>query len=169
MHTIIYPPWYRLSRPGCLFAGGAAQEPFLHRMCHCTSNNRAVALPQPFVPACRLANVAAANAKEISDARLSYPSGHSAYIFYSATMLSLYLLGKTRVLVEHRPGHFLIASLCLIPMGVAAFVAVSRIADYKHDPSDVNAGSFIGIMCGAFGYMLNFDVLRAQAWCRQRQ
>ncbi len=39
---------------------------------------------------------------------------------------------------------FLKASLALSPVVLATFVAVSRIADYKHNVSDVNAGWWVG-------------------------
>ncbi len=35
---------------------------------------------------------------------------------------------------------FLKSVCAMAPMALAAFVAVSRIADYKHAPCDVNAG-----------------------------
>ncbi|KAG2440652.1 hypothetical protein HYH02_010231 [Chlamydomonas schloesseri] len=106
-----------------------------------------------------LATLAAADQTEIDDARLSYPSGHSAYMFFSMTILSLYLVGKTELL--HRPSQLLfLKSICVIaPMALAAFVAVSRIADYKHAPCDVNAGCFIGFVCGVFCYFLNYPSL----------
>lgn len=38
-------------------------------------------------------------------------------------------------------GHFAKAVLCLLPLGLAAFITMSRVAGYKHDFSDVNAGA----------------------------
>ena len=38
------------------------------------------------------------DANSIADGRNSYPSGHAAYMFCTGTVLSLYLLGKTKVL-----------------------------------------------------------------------
>lgn len=37
---------------------------------------------------------------DATDGRESYPSGHAAYMFFSGTALSLYLLGKMKVLAE---------------------------------------------------------------------
>ncbi|KAG2425484.1 hypothetical protein HXX76_013693 [Chlamydomonas incerta] len=106
-----------------------------------------------------LATLQAGDQGEIDDARLSYPSGHSAYMFFAMTIVSLYLVGKTELL--HRPSQLLfLKSICaMAPMALAAFVAVSRIADYKHAPSDVNAGCFIGFVCGVFAYFLNYPSL----------
>ncbi|KXZ45577.1 hypothetical protein GPECTOR_53g163 [Gonium pectorale] len=96
---------------------------------------------------------------EADEARLSYPSGHSAYMFFSMTVVSLYLVGKLELL--HRPSQllFLKAVLVVAPLALATFVAVSRIADYKHNPADVNAGCYIGMACGAFAYFLNYPSL----------
>ncbi|KAG2488392.1 hypothetical protein HYH03_013078 [Edaphochlamys debaryana] len=92
-----------------------------------------------------------------TDYRLSYPSGHSAYIFFSMTIVTLYVVGKAELL--HRPSQLLFLKMvCAIaPMALAAFVAVSRIADYKHAPADVNAGCFIGVACGLVAYFLNYN------------
>jgi membrane-associated phospholipid phosphatase len=46
--------------------------------------------------ACRL-GVLAAGGDVAADARRSYPSGHCAYVFATATVVTLYLLGKFRV------------------------------------------------------------------------
>ncbi|GFR51605.1 hypothetical protein Agub_g14029 [Astrephomene gubernaculifera] len=106
-----------------------------------------------------LASLKLKDPAEVDDARLSYPSGHSAYMFFSMTVVSLYLLGKLEVM--HRPSQplFLKCILAVGPLALATFVAVSRIADYKHHPSDVNAGCFIGTLCGAFAYFLNYPSL----------
>uniref|UniRef100_A0A7S0YLL9 Phosphatidic acid phosphatase type 2/haloperoxidase domain-containing protein n=1 Tax=Polytomella parva TaxID=51329 RepID=A0A7S0YLL9_9CHLO len=90
------------------------------------------------------------------DGRLSYPSGHSAYMFFSMTILSLFLIGKTNLFIQSSQAHFAVAFICLMPLMLATFVAVSRIANYKHNPSDVNAGCFVGMACGAFCYFLNY-------------
>jgi membrane-associated phospholipid phosphatase len=39
---------------------------------------------------------------------------------------------------------------CLFPVGLAAWVAVSRILDHAHAPADIVAGSLIGGMCAVF-------------------
>lgn len=45
-----------------------------------------------------MANVALGIKSEISDARFAYPSGHSAYMFFSMTIVSLYIMGKLHLL-----------------------------------------------------------------------
>lgn len=39
----------------------------------------------------------------MEDARLSYPSGHSAYMFFSMTIVFLYLVGKLDLM--HSPSQ----------------------------------------------------------------
>uniref|UniRef100_A0A061RWD4 Pa-phosphatase related-family protein n=1 Tax=Tetraselmis sp. GSL018 TaxID=582737 RepID=A0A061RWD4_9CHLO len=92
---------------------------------------------------------------------MSFPSGHAAYSFAAATVMSLYILGKFRVFSRPAAGSFPKAVAALLPVAGAGFIAASRLVDYRHDFSDVNAGSFIGICCGAFCYFLNFPSLFA--------
>ena len=40
--------------------------------------------------------------------------------------------------------------------GVPRYVSATRLVDYKHNPSDVNAGAFIGLSIGAIIYHLHF-------------
>ena len=122
-----------------------------------------------------LAQLATGESNSISDGRLAYPSGHSAYIFCAMTVLSLYLLGKTRIFSEPRRGQFGIFLICLCPMVLATFVALTRIYDFEHAPADVNAGCFIGIVSGLFSYLLNYPSIltaschlpRARNWSTQ--
>ncbi len=44
-----------------------------------------------------------------------------------------------------------------MPLGFAAFITMSRVAAYKHDFSDVNAGMAIGLLSGIMAYMLNYS------------
>ncbi len=41
-------------------------------------------------------------------------------------------------------GHFAKAALCLLPLGLATFITMSRVAGYKHDFSDINCGEGFG-------------------------
>ncbi|GAX83367.1 hypothetical protein CEUSTIGMA_g10792.t1 [Chlamydomonas eustigma] len=96
---------------------------------------------------------------EIDGGNQSYPSGHSAYMFSTMTVVSLFLIGKLGVMSSPTKGQFPLALVCLIPVALATFVAVTRIYDYKHAPADVNAGCFIGFLSGAFAYFLNYPSL----------
>lgn len=81
------------------------------------------------------------------DAKLSFPSGHSSNSFSSATWIVLWL---THFFPQTQIWWIL---LKLIPIGLAAYVAATRITDYMHHVSDVVAGTLIGICVGTFIFM----------------
>jgi membrane-associated phospholipid phosphatase len=54
-------------------------------------------------------------------------------------------------------GHFAKVMLCLAPLGLAALITMSRVAAYKHDWSDVNAGFIIGMWSGFLAYLINYQ------------
>jgi membrane-associated phospholipid phosphatase len=101
--------------------------------------------------------------------RMSFPSGHASWAFAALTLLHLYLeqcLGvssvsnfvtKKETTIRHGSAQRIVLQqpenvvryrfasvLCLIPMALATFIAVSRVADNKHFPADVVAGSALG-------------------------
>lgn len=76
---------------------------------------------------------------------------------------SLYLLGRLRIFVQPMAGAFAAAVLCIVPVMLAAYVAVTRPFNHKHDFSDINAGAAIGFMCGIFPYFLNYPSILAEA------
>ena len=45
----------------------------------------------------------------------------------------------------------------LVFLGLAGFSAMTRVVDYKHHPSDINAGAAIGMTMGTLFYLANFD------------
>jgi len=105
--------------------------------------------------------IIAANPSDARHAKLSYPSGHAAYTFASMTVLSMFLLGKMRVF--HRSDLQLVYLVAaLLPAFVATFVAISRLMDYHHNFSDINAGAFIGMVTAVFGYHLNYPPVWAK-------
>ncbi|KIY98594.1 phosphoesterase, PA-phosphatase related-family protein [Monoraphidium neglectum] len=77
-------------------------------------------------------------------------------MFAVFTVTSLYLCAKARLFTSAGPGHFAKAVLCLLPLGLATFITMSRVAGYKHDFSDVNCGMALGLASGAFAYHLNY-------------
>jgi membrane-associated phospholipid phosphatase len=54
-------------------------------------------------------------------------------------------------------GHFAKVMLCLAPLGFAALITMSRVAAYKHDWSDVNAGFIIGLWSAILAYLINYQ------------
>lgn len=102
-----------------------------------------------------------ASPDDIREGLFSYPSGHAAEFFAVGTVLALYLAGRLRVFDASAPmrrwgGHLAAAFACTLPLAVATLVALSRVAGYRHDFSDINAGMALGLVCGAGAYLLNY-------------
>ena len=112
-----------------------------------------------------------------SGIRRSFPSGHAATAFCGLTLLTLYLHGRFGVpsrvyykqintndkeprfvaeFVGVTAGARLVSVLSLIPMGVALWIAASRVRDNKHFPADIIAGSLIGSGIASFAHGLWF-------------
>lgn len=85
------------------------------------------------------------NAHKVKESRLSFPSGHSSFSFYFAIFLILYINRKWNSGIT----GLLPQLFQLILFSFAFFTALSRIIDNKHHPTDVLAGSIIGILIGA--------------------
>ena len=98
------------------------------------------------------------DASGIEDARMSFPSGHASISFYGMVFLILFIKYSWNC-----------RTLGLIPRLVqvaflvtAAFVALSRVVDNKHHPSDVLAGTILGILvaCISFYHLTDYFRLR---------
>ncbi len=98
---------------------------------------------------------------------MSYPSGHTSSAFTGMVYLSLFLVGKTGIFRKHGlyfkldrdpfAGSFAQALIVIfVPSCVATYVGASRLFDYAHDFSDVNAGAFIGVFAALVGYFCNY-------------
>ncbi|RLM98406.1 hypothetical protein C2845_PM06G01270 [Panicum miliaceum] len=90
----------------------------------------------------------------IKEGHKSFPSGHSSWSFAGLGFLSWYLAGKIKAF--DRRGH--VAKLCivLLPLLLAAMVAVSRVSDYWHHWQDVFAGGILGLVVASFCYLQFF-------------
>lgn len=94
----------------------------------------------------------------LNDGWKSFPSGHSSFSFAGLGYTSLWLCGQLHVL---RPGTDLARFLiCLAPVTGALLIALSRIADYRHDAYDVSAGVLLGATITWFSYRRYFRRLR---------
>ena len=99
----------------------------------------------------------------VHEGRMSYPSGHAAYSHTSGSCCFWYLAGRLGVLgsglsADAQPARLQFLRLlgAAMPVGLATFVATSRITDGVHHFSDVNAGTFLGLSCGTLCYHLHF-------------
>jgi len=95
----------------------------------------------------------------IREVSLSFPSGHSSFVWQAATFTVLYLQAKFNKIPWARKS-LLVPFLQVSVLAVAFFTAISRIMDNKHHPTDVIAGSLIGIISqilNVFGVTLIFS------------
>ena len=93
---------------------------------------------------------------EIINGSLSFPSGHTCASFCTMVFLFLYLGGKLKLFQR---GNFLLFVLAAIPIYIAIFIAATRVRDYKHNYSDIVAGSLVGTFAACVGYFLNYPSL----------
>jgi phosphatidate phosphatase len=88
------------------------------------------------------------NQHDIDESRKSFPSGHSSTIFYTCLFLILFIHKTwTRRNLGFFPQFAQFLLLCL-----AFFTALSRVVDNKHHPTDVLAGSVLGIVNALFTF-----------------
>eukprot|EP01028_Stygiella_incarcerata_P014282 TRINITY_DN92_c0_g1_i3.p1 TRINITY_DN92_c0_g1~~TRINITY_DN92_c0_g1_i3.p1 ORF type:complete len:276 (-),score=36.64 TRINITY_DN92_c0_g1_i3:159-986(-) len=95
------------------------------------------------------------------EGRKSFPSGHATMAFASMMFVSLYLMGKMRVMssTRRRSPLFAEAIVPLFPLILAFFVAISRVVDYRHHFSDILAGAVIGSAVAVYLYLMSFESL----------
>lgn len=94
----------------------------------------------------------------LQDGWRSFPSGHSSFAFAGLGYLSLWLCGQLHVL---RPRTDLARVLVVLaPLTGAMLIALSRMADYRHDVYDITAGSLLGWTVTWFSYRRYFRKLR---------
>jgi membrane-associated phospholipid phosphatase len=87
----------------------------------------------------------------LAEGRKSFPSGHSSAAFFGMAILSLFLAGKLRILHGRRSFSKLV--ICISPLLLAYWVAISRTLDNRHHFSDILAGSAIGIACSSVYFL----------------
>ncbi|XP_011210385.2 putative phosphatidate phosphatase isoform X1 [Bactrocera dorsalis] len=78
----------------------------------------------------------------LKEVRLSFPSGHSSFTFYTMVYTALYLQSRMNWHGSKLLRHF----LQFVFIMIAWYTALSRVSDYKHHWSDVLAGSTIGAL-----------------------
>lgn len=115
-----------------------------------------------------------ASYKHCLESRQSFPSGHSSFSFTGMGVLTLFLLGRYAATsnssnvvggtsssagTQGQRRGIVIASF--IPLLYATFVASSRLVDNWHHPSDIIAGSLIGLFFAIVGYHLWYVRVRA--------
>ncbi|KAG2531392.1 hypothetical protein JM16_001074 [Phytophthora kernoviae] len=97
------------------------------------------------------------------DGRQSFPSGHASFAWSVMGVLTLYLLGRSRLNCENRSESLLHDGVktfkfffCFLPCLGAAWVAITRTLDNRHHYSDIVAGSVIGAASACLAYYHNY-------------
>eukprot|EP00644_Phytophthora_capsici_P001004 jgi/Phyca11/121317/e_gw1.43.337.1 len=97
------------------------------------------------------------------EGRKSFPSGHASFAWSTMLLLTLYLLGRSRLNCKTRSESairggrkMLKLMLCFTPSFVAAWVAITRSIDNWHHYSDILAGSIIGAVSACVAYSYNY-------------
>lgn len=86
----------------------------------------------------------------LHDGWRSFPSGHSSWAFSGLGYLALFLAGQLRIFRPHADlGRVLVV---LAPLVGASLIAMSRLADYRHDVFDVTCGSLLGMSVAYLSY-----------------
>ncbi|KIW29780.1 uncharacterized protein PV07_05568 [Cladophialophora immunda] len=116
--------------------------------------------PKPGTPGYALVTIAVCTQPDLRtllDGWRSFPSGHSSWAFSGLGYLSLFLAGQMHVF---RPRTDLASILLfLAPLVCAALVAMSRLADYRHDIWDVSSGSLLGLVIAYTTYRRDYRPL----------
>jgi len=99
---------------------------------------------------------------DIDDGRFSFPSGHSSNTFMACTYLVLYFCGTFKIFNKKTNHSFALSALVFCPFILCTFVAVSRTRDYKHNFSDILAGSLIGIFVAMWCYFVYYPPLSSK-------
>lgn len=95
---------------------------------------------------------------QLTDGRLSFPSGHASSAFYFFTYWVIYL--QARMIPEVFGDTLLRPFLQLAGALAAILVGLSRVSDYKHHWSDVFAGSILGLVVAILVAVFVSDLLR---------
>lgn len=82
-------------------------------------------------------------AAALADGMRSTPSGHSSISFSGLLYLTLWLVGQFQLFSRHQPIFKVL--VCLIPLLIASYIALSRTQDYRHHFTDIIMGGIIGI------------------------
>uniref|UniRef100_A0A4W5R8X4 Phospholipid phosphatase 2 n=1 Tax=Hucho hucho TaxID=62062 RepID=A0A4W5R8X4_9TELE len=107
------------------------------------------------------------NPRNVTESRLSFYSGHSAFGMYSMLFLALYvqarMQGKWTRLVRPTVQFFLVS--------FAVYVGYTRVSDYKHHWSDVLVGLLQGTLVAVLNvcYVSDFFKLRPPPRCPQSE
>jgi diacylglycerol diphosphate phosphatase / phosphatidate phosphatase len=116
--------------------------------------------PEPGTPEHVLVTLAVCTQPDLGfllDGFKSFPSAHSSWAFSGLGYLSFFLAGQMQVL--RPPTDLMSILISLAPLVCAATIAMSRVADYRHDIYDVSFGSLLGLTVAYMTYRRDYRPL----------
>ncbi|KIV90342.1 hypothetical protein PV10_07654 [Exophiala mesophila] len=117
--------------------------------------------PKPGTPEHELVTILACTETDhhiLHDGWRSFPSGNSSWAFAGLGYFALFLAGQFHIF---RPRTDLARVLItLTPLVGAGLIAMSRLADYRHDVFDVTVGSILGMLVAWFSYRRYYRPLK---------
>ncbi|EXJ95435.1 hypothetical protein A1O1_00556 [Capronia coronata CBS 617.96] len=117
--------------------------------------------PEPGTPEHELVTISVCTESDhhrLHDGWRSFPSGHSSWAFSGLGYLALFLAGQLRVFRPH--ADLARALVVLAPLVGASLIAMSRLADYRHDVFDVTCGSLLGMAIAYLSYRRYYRPLK---------
>lgn len=89
--------------------------------------------------------------RDLSYITTSWPSGHAAIVFYSMLYVIIHLNRVVPIIFQSnkhkKRGKFyplMLYATNVLKLGIAGYIALTRISDYHHHPFDVFCGTIIG-------------------------
>lgn len=102
-------------------------------------------------------NVCRGPAKLVREGRKSFPSGHTSSAFAGLGYSGFFLAGQLGLFDGQ--GYAIRLFIVSVPFGVASFVGISRIMDFRHHWQDVLAGAILGTTLAYVTYRMYFPPL----------
>lgn len=96
----------------------------------------------------------------LADGMRSTPSGHSSILFSAFLFLSLWIWGQFQLSKPGRPLHVYLFAVS--PLLLAAYVALSRVQDYRHHFVDIFLGGILGCTVAILVYGKYFHPIASE-------
>lgn len=93
----------------------------------------------------------------LMDGFKSCPSGHTSLSFAVYFYVACFVAGQMKVF--HPGMHLYKMVIAGTPLLISTYVAISRIMDYRHHPTDVIFGSLLGCILSWLCYVSNFFLI----------
>ncbi|XP_037679912.1 phospholipid phosphatase 2 isoform X2 [Choloepus didactylus] len=106
----------------------------------------------------QLETVCRGSSVAVTEARLSFYSGHSSFAMYCMTFLALYVQARLR----WRWARLLRPTLQFLLVSFALYVGYTRVSDHKHHWSDVLTGLLQGALVAALTVCYVSDVFKVR-------